>query len=117
MNTHNHYLNVSGGRNGTTYNVGLGYIDQPSTMKGFEFKKYTLQFNLNSEVNKRLTFGANVNFNYGDRRFRGRKPGSIPGHAFTGAYVWPDCAGWRRALYLPGDPYVYHSKESCRHRG
>ena len=109
--THNHYLNVSGGRNGTTYNVGLGYIDQPGTMKGFEFKKYTLQFNLNSEVNKRLTFGANVNFNYGDRRFprQGSQDQFLATLSQAPMYgpIVPDGSGH---YTYRGDPYVYHNK-------
>ncbi|KAA2239295.1 TonB-dependent receptor [Chitinophaga agrisoli] len=109
--TQNHYLNVSGGRNGTTYNVGMGYIDQPGTMLGFDFKKYTLQFNINSEVNKRVTFGANVNFNYGDRRYprQGSQDQFLAALSQAPMYgpVVPDGSGH---YTYRGDPYVYHNK-------
>ncbi|OQP38901.1 hypothetical protein A4H97_19555 [Niastella yeongjuensis] len=65
----NHYLNLSGGKEGTTYSVGLGYTSQPGTMLGFDYKKYTLSMGLNSRVNKRVTLGANMQFRYGNRTY------------------------------------------------
>ncbi|MBN9298040.1 MAG: TonB-dependent receptor [Filimonas sp.] len=63
----NHHLGMTGGRNGTTYNVGLGYVDQPDIMLGFSFKKYNMQFNLTSKVNDNVTFGTSLTFNYSKR--------------------------------------------------
>jgi TonB-linked SusC/RagA family outer membrane protein len=65
----NHYLNLSGGNDNTTYSLGLGFTDQPGTMKGFEYKKYTLDLGLSSKVNKRVTLGTNFQIRYGDRAF------------------------------------------------
>ncbi|PWV55647.1 TonB-dependent receptor [Chitinophaga sp. S165] len=65
----NHYLNLSGGNEQTTYSVGLGYTDQPGTMRGFEYKKYTVALGLNSKVHKRVTLGTNIQVRYGDRLF------------------------------------------------
>jgi len=67
VNTQTHHLGLTGGRNGTTYNLGLGYVDQPDIMIGFSYKKYNLQFNLNSKVNDAVTFGTSLTFNYGKR--------------------------------------------------
>ncbi|GAA0548772.1 SusC/RagA family TonB-linked outer membrane protein [Chitinophaga japonensis] len=109
--TQNHYLSVSGGKGGTSYNVGLGYIDQPGTMMGFDFKKYTLQFNLNSEVNRRLTFGANLNFNYSDRHYprQGSEDQFLATLSQGPMYgpIVPDGSGH---YTYRGDPYVYHNK-------
>lgn len=63
----NHYLNLSGGKEGTTYSLGIGYADQPGTMLGFDYKKYTVSLGLNSRVNKRVMFGANLQLRYGNR--------------------------------------------------
>jgi TonB-linked SusC/RagA family outer membrane protein len=65
----NHYLNLSGGNDNTTYSVGMGYTDQPGTMRGFDYKKYTLNLGLTSKVNKRVTLGTNFQFRYGDRNY------------------------------------------------
>src|SRR5690606_11006024 len=52
VQTHN--LSLSGGGSGTTYNVILGYVDQPDIMVGTSFKKYNLQINLNAKINERI---------------------------------------------------------------
>lgn len=69
VTTQNHYLSVNGGSAGTNFNVGLGYVDQPGTMAGFEYKKFTLQAGLNTVVNKNIEFGLNLNLNYGNRKY------------------------------------------------
>ena len=63
----NHYVNLSGGKEGTNYSLGLGYSDQPGTMLGFDYKKYTISLGLNSRINKRVVLGANMQFRYGNR--------------------------------------------------
>jgi len=67
-----HHLGFTGGRNGTTYNIGLGYVDQPDIMLGFSFKKYNLQFNLNAKINENVTFGSAITFNYSRRMYASR---------------------------------------------
>uniref|UniRef100_F4C3M0 TonB-dependent receptor plug n=1 Tax=Sphingobacterium sp. (strain 21) TaxID=743722 RepID=F4C3M0_SPHS2 len=67
VQTHN--LSLSGGGSGTTYNVILGYVDQPDIMVGTSFKKYNLQINLNAKINERINFGSSITLNYGDRKY------------------------------------------------
>ncbi|MBS1565062.1 MAG: TonB-dependent receptor [Bacteroidetes bacterium] len=67
-----HHLGLTGGKNGTTYNIGLGYVDQPDVMLGFSYKKYNLQFNLNSKINDNVTVGSSLTFNYGKRLYASR---------------------------------------------
>jgi len=67
-----HHLGFTGGRNGTTYNVGLGYVDQPDIMLGFSFKKYNIQFNLNTKINDNVTFGSAITLNYSRRLYASR---------------------------------------------
>ncbi len=63
----NHYLSLSGGKEGTSYNLGFGYTDQPGTMLGFTYKKYTMDLGLSSRIGKRVTIGTNLQFRYGNR--------------------------------------------------
>ncbi|SEM01411.1 TonB-linked outer membrane protein, SusC/RagA family [Chitinophaga rupis] len=65
----NHYLNLSGGTEKTTYSLGMGFTNQPGTMRGFEYKKYTVALGLTSRVHKRVTLGTNIQARYGDRQF------------------------------------------------
>ncbi|WP_348051912.1 TonB-dependent receptor [Mucilaginibacter sp.] len=67
VNVQTHHLGLTGGSNGTTYNIGLGYVNQPDIMIGFSYKKYNVQINLNSKVNERVTIGTGITFNYGQR--------------------------------------------------
>jgi TonB-linked SusC/RagA family outer membrane protein len=69
VNVQTHHLGLTGGRNGTTYNVGLGYVDQPDIMIGFSYKKYNLQFNLTSKLNDNVTFGTSLTANYSTRNY------------------------------------------------
>jgi TonB-linked SusC/RagA family outer membrane protein len=70
--TQTHHVGMTGGRNGTTFNMGLGYVDQPDIMIGFSYKKYNLQFNLNSKINDWATVGGSMTFNYGRRLYTSR---------------------------------------------
>lgn len=63
----NHYLSMGGGKEGTNYNVSLGYSDQPGIMIGFNYKKYTMDLGLTSKVNKWITLGTNVQMRYGKK--------------------------------------------------
>jgi TonB-linked SusC/RagA family outer membrane protein len=72
VTTQTHHIGMTGGRNGTTYNIGLGYVDQPDIMLGFSYKKYNLQFNLNSKINDWATVGGSMTFNYGKRLYASR---------------------------------------------
>ena len=63
----NHYLSLSGGKEGTSYTLGFGYTDQPGTMLGFTYKKYTMDLGLSSRIGKRVTVGTNLQFRYGNR--------------------------------------------------
>ena len=67
-----HHLGFTGGRNGTTYNIGVGFVDQPDVMLGFSYKKYNLQVNVNSRVNDNVSLGASLTFNYGRRTYASR---------------------------------------------
>ncbi|WP_339708313.1 SusC/RagA family TonB-linked outer membrane protein [uncultured Kriegella sp.] len=61
-----HNLGISGGIGGTHYKLSLGYIDQPGTMKGFEYKRYNIRLNLGSQINDHIKLGANISFKEGN---------------------------------------------------
>ncbi len=65
--TQTHNLNFSGGRNGTVFDASVGYVNQEGIMKGFNYKKYNARLNMSSQINKRIRFGANIAFKYGQQ--------------------------------------------------
>ena len=65
--TQMHNLTFSGGRNGTTYNVSLGYMDQTGVMEGFDYKRYNARLSLTSEVNRHISFGGIIGLKQGEK--------------------------------------------------
>lgn len=107
----NHYLGVSGGNERTTYKASLGYLNQPGVMKGFTYDKYTLQFNLDSDVTDFITFGSDLNLRYGDRLAPRQGANDTFLATLSQAPMYrpslPDGSG--RYTYN-AYPYVYHNK-------
>ena len=62
-----HFVSLHGGKGGTIFNVGLGYLDEDGITIATSYKRYDFQLNMKSQISKRVTFGANINLNYGKR--------------------------------------------------
>lgn len=65
--TQMHNLSFSGGGNGTTFDVSLGYVNQEGVMKGFDYERFNIRFNLGSKVNENIRFGGNLALKKGTR--------------------------------------------------
>lgn len=63
-----HNLSLNGGSKNTTYNITLAYVNQPGTMKGFEYEKFNFRTNLKSQLKSWATIGANIGFEKGNRK-------------------------------------------------
>ncbi len=74
---HNHHLSVSGGNDKTSFNLGLGYLDQDGIMSIYGFKKYNLLMAVDTRVRDWITIGGNIQLskrdivqeNFGDNDF------------------------------------------------
>ena len=78
-----HTLSVTGSKDNTSFNIGLGYLDQSGMTKPAkvdDFKRYNASFGFTSEVNKYLTLRASAI--YSDRYKR------YPGVGTTSADPW-----------------------------
>jgi len=63
-----HFLSINGGEGKSTYNFGLGYLDQDGVLIETGYKKYNASFNFRTQMSKIFTFGTNINFMQGNRR-------------------------------------------------
>lgn len=63
-----HFLSINGGEGKTTYNFGLGYLDQNGILINTGYKKYNASLNFKTQMSKVITFGSNFSFMQGDRR-------------------------------------------------
>lgn len=66
VQTHN--LSIAGNAEKTTYNIALNFVNQPGTMRGFDYKKYNVTLDLTSQINNFIKVGAYSNMMYGDRQ-------------------------------------------------
>jgi len=62
-----HFLSINGGQNGTTYNFGVGMLDQKGIVIATDFQRYDMQMNLKTNLGNRVTFGSNISFSKGKR--------------------------------------------------
>ncbi len=59
--SHNHNLSFQGGTDKTLYSVSMGYLDQNGIMTTSNFKRYSARFTLDTDVNRWLKVGGNLN--------------------------------------------------------
>lgn len=60
-------LSLNGGTKGTTYNMSLGYTNQPGTMRGFDYDKFNFRSNIKSDIKKWATVGSNISLERGNK--------------------------------------------------
>lgn len=64
VQTHN--LSVAGSTEKTSYNIALNYVDQPGTMRGFDYKKYNATIDLTARITDFIKVGTYANLMYGE---------------------------------------------------
>src|SRR5690606_19314990 len=60
----NHYVGVNGGNDNTRYMLSLGYYGQNGLMEKTNAKRYTTRFNLQTDVNDKLSVHGNLAYTY-----------------------------------------------------
>lgn len=66
VQTHN--LTAYGGSDNVSYNISLNYVDQPGTLRGFNYDKYNFTTDLQAKINKYVKVGSYANFMYGTKK-------------------------------------------------
>lgn len=64
VQTHN--LSVAGATEKTTYNIALNFVDQPGTMRGFDYQKYNATIDLSARITNFIKVGTYANLMYGE---------------------------------------------------
>lgn len=62
--SHQHQLSISGGTEKTQYRVSGSFLDMEGIVRETGYKRYTIRTNINTQVNKRLSFRFNANGTY-----------------------------------------------------
>lgn len=98
VQTHN--ITATGGTEKIRYNLGLGYLDQDGTIIGFNYKKYNVSLNFDSDINKYISFGGNIKMMQGNRKGTYNGSTDMLVAIYTSAPDYP--------AKLPDGKYVYH---------
>ncbi|MEO8416181.1 MAG: TonB-dependent receptor [Ginsengibacter sp.] len=60
--TNNQSINIGGGNERSTFNLSLGYYDQPGITSTYGFKKYNARLTAETKVKEWLTIGGDIQF-------------------------------------------------------
>ncbi|MEO1260139.1 MAG: TonB-dependent receptor [Bacteroidota bacterium] len=67
-NITSHSLSARGGSKRTKFSTTLSYLHDEGVLLTDDFKRYNLNFKINTKLNDRLSFGVSINPSYTDRR-------------------------------------------------
>ncbi|MDR0973522.1 MAG: TonB-dependent receptor [Prevotellaceae bacterium] len=69
MPQQSHNLSINGGNSKTSYNIGLGYLDQEGLTKvnSDQYKRYNASLSINSALNKYISINAGVMYTRADK--------------------------------------------------
>ncbi|MGK6353349.1 SusC/RagA family TonB-linked outer membrane protein [Parapedobacter sp. DT-150] len=78
-----HFLTINGGKDGTTFNAGLGILDETGILLGTDYSRYDAQFNFKTNLGGRVTFGSNLSVARDKRHDTAFQTGSTPSALLT----------------------------------
>lgn len=81
-------LTASGGSEKMDYFVSLGYLEDPSYIRGSKFGRYNIRSNVNSQLYKWLKVGANVGYSNRTTQSPATRFGRNPGSAVANVFRW-----------------------------
>lgn len=106
----NYQLSVNGGSVKTRYAISGGYFTQDGIITGSDFDRYSLRTNIETEVNKVLSVGANVSYNRLSSNGVLTGPGQIVPGVITGAMQFNPIATVYDPRQMLGYTYEHYLK-------
>ncbi len=106
----NYQLSVNGGSVKTRYAISGGYFTQDGIITGSDFNRYSLRTNIETEVNKVLSVGANVSYNRLSSNGVLTGPGQIVPGVITGAMQFNPIATVYDPRQMLGYTYEHYLK-------
>ena len=81
-------ISATGGSENVDYFVSLGYLEDPSYIRGSQFKRYNGRANINAQLYKWLKLGTNVAYSYRETQSPATRYGRNPGAAYANAFMY-----------------------------
>lgn len=112
VQTHN--LSVAGNSEKTTYNLSLNYVNQPGTMRGFDYQKYNATIDLSARITNFIKVGTYANLMYSetDQPRQGQSDAFLSTLSQAPTYMpWlPDDGSGERRWTSSAYPFESHNK-------
>lgn len=83
-----HNLTGSGGTEKVDYYISLGFLEDPSYIRGSEFSRYNVRSNVNAQLYDWLKVGANIGYSNRDTQSPATRFGRNPGSAVANVFRW-----------------------------
>lgn len=81
-------VNTSGGTDKVDYYVSLGYLEDPSYIRGSEFERYNIRSNVNAQLYNWLKIGTNLAYTNRRTQSPATRYGRNPGSAVANIFRW-----------------------------
>lgn len=92
--THDHYIQLSGGGEKATFLVSGGYYNQTGSVIGQDLTRYTTRMNLDYKVSDRIKFTSEFSFSYSDNKQNYTEEGHNNGLLTIAYQKMPNAAVW-----------------------
>ncbi|MDO4879710.1 MAG: SusC/RagA family TonB-linked outer membrane protein [Capnocytophaga sp.] len=93
-------VSISGGSNSTSYYLSLGYLDQDGTTPRTNYKRYTLNMNIDTQITSWLKGGVSVSLGHNDSQSSGG--GQVGAYILSLPMLTPYNADGSRKNYIEG---------------
>lgn len=81
-------LSASGGTDKVDYFTSVGFLEDPSYIRGSEFKRYNVRSNVNAQLLKWVKVGANIGYTNRTTQSPATRFGRNPGSATANVFRW-----------------------------
>ena len=81
-------ISATGGNEKVDYFVSLGYLEDPSYIRGSQFGRYNGRTNINAQLYDWLKIGTNVAYSYRETQSPATRYGRNPGAAYANAFFY-----------------------------
>jgi TonB-linked SusC/RagA family outer membrane protein len=81
-------LSASGGTDKIDYFTSLGYLEDPSYIRGSKFARYNVRTNVNAQLYSWVKVGANIGFSNRNTQSPATRFGRNPGSAVANVFRW-----------------------------
>lgn len=110
-------ISATGGNEKTDYFVSLGYLEDPSYIRGSQFSRYNGRTNINAQLYDWLKVGTNVAYSYRETQSPATRYGRNPGSAVANPFRFFNGQNQLIQLYAHDKDgnYVYENGEKKVH--